>query len=78
MFWGVDLVTDRKTRKPATQLANKIILKLRQEHNILLNADGPHSNILKYKPPLCFNEKNLVESIEALEKVLNELTTSNK
>lgn len=77
MFWGIDLVIDRKTREPATKLAKEIILRLRQKYNILLSADGPYSNILKYKPPLCFNEENLIESIDALEKTLTDLTLTN-
>uniref|UniRef100_A0A7E4V4M5 Alanine--glyoxylate aminotransferase 2-like n=1 Tax=Panagrellus redivivus TaxID=6233 RepID=A0A7E4V4M5_PANRE len=75
MFWGLDLVTDRKSRQPATELALALIMKLRQEHNILLNADGPYCNILKYKPPLCFNEEDLKLSITALDTALSELET---
>lgn len=77
MFWGIDLVTNRQTRDPATELAKKVVLQLRQKYNILLNADGPYSNILKYKPPLCFNKKNLIESVKGLEKVLTDLTLAD-
>lgn len=73
MFWGVDLVTNRKTREPATQLAKNVIFKLRQECNVLLNADGPYVNILKFKPPLCFNHSDLKEVIKSLDKVLTQL-----
>lgn len=50
MFWGLDLVTDPRTREPATQLAIELIHKLRREYGVLLNADGPYTNILKFKP----------------------------
>lgn len=73
MFWGVDLVKDRATREPATQLASDLILKLRQDYSILLNADGPHANILKFKPPLCFNHDDLLMAINALDKAINAL-----
>uniref|UniRef100_A0AC34QE14 Uncharacterized protein n=1 Tax=Panagrolaimus sp. JU765 TaxID=591449 RepID=A0AC34QE14_9BILA len=73
MFWGIDLVTDRKSRNPATDFALNLIMKLRKEHGILLNADGPYSNILKYKPPLCFNEEDLISSVQALDKALTEM-----
>ncbi|CAJ0558565.1 unnamed protein product, partial [Mesorhabditis spiculigera] len=73
MFWGVDIVKDRKTREPDTKLALALILKLRQEREILLNADGPHENILKFKPPLCFTTENVKESISALSAVLTEM-----
>nr|CAD2195119.1 unnamed protein product [Meloidogyne enterolobii] len=73
MFWGLDLVKYRKTREPATNLAGKLILKLRKEYGILLNADGPFGNVLKFKPPLCFNSDNLENVIKALDECLNEL-----
>uniref|UniRef100_A0A914PGD7 Uncharacterized protein n=1 Tax=Panagrolaimus davidi TaxID=227884 RepID=A0A914PGD7_9BILA len=76
MFWGIDLVKDRKTREPATELALNLIMKLRKEYNVLLNADGPHSNILKYKPPLCFNENDLIQSVQALDQALTALTST--
>jgi len=66
------LVKCRQSREPATELAARLILKLRQEHGVLLNADGPHGNILKFKPPLCFDEYNLRMAIDALDCVLKE------
>ena len=73
LFFGVDFVKDRKTREPHTELALALILKVRQDYGILLNADGPYRNILKIKPPLCFNEENLNETVEAVDKVLTKL-----
>lgn len=74
MFWGLDLVTDRISREPATQLANKLIMLLRQQYGVLLSTDGPYSNILKFKPPLCFNKKDLkmvcVQKIFKVESIL--------
>ena len=74
MFWGIDLVSNRETREPATQLAKNVIMKLRQEYGVLLNADGPNNNILKFKPPLCFNESDLKEVMGSLDLVLAHLT----
>jgi ethanolamine-phosphate phospho-lyase len=74
MFWGLDLVKDRKTREPDSELAAKLILKLRQEHNVLLNADGPHTNVLKFKPPLCLDEADLKRAVGAIDSALIELS----
>ncbi|KAH7699650.1 Protein T01B11.2 a [Aphelenchoides avenae] len=74
MFWGVDLVVSRETREPATRLANDVVMKLRQEYGVLLSADGPHSNVLKFKPPLCFNASDLKKAVSALDSALLELT----
>ena len=55
MFIGVDLVKDRKTREPATKEAAHVTARLREE-KILLQYDGPHNNVLKFKSPMCFNK----------------------
>uniref|UniRef100_A0A914S2E2 Uncharacterized protein n=1 Tax=Parascaris equorum TaxID=6256 RepID=A0A914S2E2_PAREQ len=52
-------VRDRQSREPNAKLALALILKLRRQFGVLLSADGPFSNIIKIKPPLCFNEHDL-------------------
>lgn len=40
-----------------------------KEQKILLSADGPYRNILKFKPPMCFtmeDAKHVVEKIDVL------------
>ncbi|CAB3409374.1 unnamed protein product [Caenorhabditis bovis] len=74
MFWGIDLVKSRETREPDQKLALAVILALRRHHGILLNADGPHTNILKIKPPLCFDSSNIGETISALDEVLTQMS----
>jgi 4-aminobutyrate aminotransferase-like enzyme len=54
MFIGIDLVKDRTTREPATKEAAHITSRLREE-KILLQYDGPHNNVLKFKSPMCFS-----------------------
>lgn len=53
LFAGVDLVTDRITRQPATALAADLVEALREEA-ILVSTEGPGGNVLKIKPPLPF------------------------
>lgn len=74
MFWGIDLVSSRQTREPATQLALDLCMLLRTEYGVLLNADGPYTNILKYKPPMCFNAEDLKASVRAIDSALTRLT----
>ncbi|KAM5194161.1 ethanolamine-phosphate phospho-lyase [Mantella aurantiaca] len=78
LFIGVDLVKDRKLRTPATAEAQHIIYKLK-EKKILLSADGPHRNVLKFKPPMCFTKedaKMVVDIIDELLTVIEEATGS--
>lgn len=53
LFLGVELVTDRQTRRPATELARELVIALRSKA-ILVSTDGPDDNVLKIKPPLPF------------------------
>nr|XP_042715877.1 ethanolamine-phosphate phospho-lyase isoform X3 [Chrysemys picta bellii] len=76
LFVGVDLVKDQQKRTPATAEAQHIIYKLK-EQRILLSADGPHRNILKFKPPMCFtmeDAKLVVDQIDELLTALEEAT----
>ncbi|XP_045623118.2 5-phosphohydroxy-L-lysine phospho-lyase isoform X1 [Procambarus clarkii] len=72
MFLGVDLVLDRRTRAPATAQAAYISRRLKEEH-VLLSCDGPHRNVLKFKPPLVFNLDNAKELLEKLDKIMTEM-----
>ncbi|XP_069174044.1 ethanolamine-phosphate phospho-lyase isoform X2 [Procambarus clarkii] len=75
MFLGVDLVKDRETRTPATAEAAYINQRLKEEH-VLLSCDGPHRNVLKFKPPLVFNLDNAKELLEKVDKIMTEMETA--
>lgn len=71
LFLGVELVTDRETRAPATQQASYIAERMRDLH-VLVSTDGPHDNVLKIKPPLCFDHTDARRLVEVLAAVLRE------
>ena len=53
-------------------LESFVIVRMKSEH-VLLSADGPHRNVLKLKPPMCFNADNVDEVISKLDEVLSEV-----
>lgn len=57
LFLGLDLVRNRETREPATDQANYVVNRLR-EQGILAGTDGPHHNVIKLRPPLIFTESD--------------------
>ena len=69
LFLGVDLVKNHDPEQPATALAKHVKNALRERH-ILVSTDGPADNVLKIKPPLCFNRQNADQLCAALEKIL--------
>ncbi len=69
LFLGVDLVTDRTTREPATELAHTVVNALR-EHGVLTNTIGKGANILKLRPPMPFSRANADYFLERFEDAL--------
>uniref|UniRef100_A0A6Q2Z5N2 Ethanolamine-phosphate phospho-lyase n=1 Tax=Esox lucius TaxID=8010 RepID=A0A6Q2Z5N2_ESOLU len=69
LFVGVELVRDRVKLTPATAECQDIIYKLKEQH-ILLSADGPHRNVLKLKPPMCFSEEDVDLVVEKIDQIL--------
>uniref|UniRef100_A0A672J7G8 Ethanolamine-phosphate phospho-lyase n=1 Tax=Salarias fasciatus TaxID=181472 RepID=A0A672J7G8_SALFA len=71
LFVGVELVRDRVKLTPAAAEAQEVIYKLKEQH-ILLSADGPHRNVLKFKPPMCFSAEDVDEVVQKIDHILTE------
>lgn len=67
-FLGVELM---KKQKPATKEANYLTRRMR-ESGILMSTDGPDDNVIKIKPPMCFNSDNANELLDRLRHILKE------
>ncbi|XP_033111298.1 ethanolamine-phosphate phospho-lyase-like isoform X2 [Anneissia japonica] len=72
MFIGLDLVRNRSTKTPATIEARHIVKRLKEKY-ILLSSDGPHNNVLKFKPPMCLSMEDARHLLCTLRDVLQEL-----
>jgi 4-aminobutyrate aminotransferase-like enzyme len=69
LFLGVELVEDPELLTPATDKTKSIVEEMRNL-GILLSTDGPYNNVIKIKPPLVFNSKNVDLVIDNLDQVL--------
>lgn len=69
LFLGVEMVTNRETREPATHEAAQLVEHMKGR-GILLSTDGPSNNVIKFKPPMVFTEKNADYLLENLNEVL--------
>jgi len=74
LFIGIDFVTDREARTPATAQTSILCSKLKEEHHILTSIDGPHDNVLVMKPPMSFSTKDADLLIEKMALVLQGIT----
>jgi len=71
LFFGIELVTDRQQKTPATAYTKKIANGMRQR-GVLLNFLGRHYNVLKMRPPMVFSRAHVDQVIETLDIVLAE------
>ncbi|MCB0688427.1 MAG: aminotransferase class III-fold pyridoxal phosphate-dependent enzyme, partial [Saprospiraceae bacterium] len=69
LFIGLELVQDRITKDPAS-LAAKYLVNRMRERGILMSTDGPYENVIKIKPPMCFNEIDVEFLMKNLQLVL--------
>ena len=44
-----------------------------KEQRILLSQDGPHSNIIKFKPPMCFSRDDVNSVIRKLDVIFSDI-----
>jgi 4-aminobutyrate aminotransferase-like enzyme len=80
LFIGVEMVKDRKTKEPFTELVEEMVL-LAPEHNIFFGESMPilsgrgellMRNLLKIKPPLVITEQDTDFILEKFEVVLKQ------
>jgi 4-aminobutyrate aminotransferase-like enzyme len=57
LMLGLDLVTDRQSKAPATERAGRVVERCR-ELGVLMGTDGPYDNVIKMRPALIFTRAN--------------------
>ncbi|KQU66769.1 hypothetical protein ASC75_09120 [Aminobacter sp. DSM 101952] len=67
LFLGIELVTDRRTREPATAFARKVNDGARAR-GVLIGTEGPHDNVLKMRPPMIFTRRDADHLVGVLEE----------
>ncbi|WP_301113503.1 aminotransferase class III-fold pyridoxal phosphate-dependent enzyme [Microbacterium sp.] len=69
LFTGLELVTDRTTKEPASAVALAVVDELR-DAGVLTSVTGAAGNILKLRPPLAFGESDAADLAESIDLVL--------
>lgn len=69
LFIGVEIVKNKQSKEPYTELAQHVKHELRYR-GILIGTDGPYDQVLKIKPPMCFDRGNAQQMVEETEKIL--------
>jgi 4-aminobutyrate aminotransferase-like enzyme len=71
LFLGIDLVRDPMSLAPADWEAAYIVERMK-ENGILISTEGPHHNVLKLKPPMCFGREQADRFVDVLAEVLGD------
>ncbi len=69
LYLGLDLVRDRESKEPAREEAYAICERLR-ERGAIVQPTGDGENVLKLKPPLVFERRDVDWLLETLDDVL--------
>ncbi|KAK9830741.1 hypothetical protein WJX74_004739 [Apatococcus lobatus] len=72
LMLGIELVDSKASKAPATLLANRVKEAAKCRERLLIAIEGPHSNVIKIKPPIVFSLKDVDKYLAALRKVLEE------
>jgi 4-aminobutyrate aminotransferase/(S)-3-amino-2-methylpropionate transaminase len=66
---GVELVTDRETKVPATQFTERVLRRALVSGVICLKA-GTHGNVIRFLAPLNTPAQVLAEAMDVLSEVM--------
>lgn len=70
LFFGAEMVLDRRTKEPATAFTKRIANEMRREA-VLINFLGIHYNVLKIRPNMQFKREEADLLIDTLDQVLS-------
>ena len=73
LFIGVELILDRETLKPAAKETIAIANTLKDD-GVLIGIDGIYLNVLKIRPPMVFNQHNVIFLLDRLENALGKIS----
>ncbi len=74
LFLGIEFCEANKI--PATEKTAYLTNRMKT-YGILMSIDGPQNNVLKIKPPMCFNKENAANLLDIFERILKENFMNN-
>lgn len=67
---AIELVKNRETKEPNAEAA-KALIKLAYEQGLILMGAGTFGNVIRFLPPLCIQEKELLEGLKIVDQGLS-------
>lgn len=72
LMLGVELVTDRQTKEPASQEAADA-MEMCKQRGLIIGKGGLYGNTLRIKPPMCITKDDADFMVDCLDEVLAEI-----
>jgi 4-aminobutyrate aminotransferase-like enzyme len=72
LFVGVELVADRAARTPDGAAASAVV-EAAKARGVLVSTDGPDHDVIKIKPPMALDERDVDRAVTALDEALAEV-----
>jgi 4-aminobutyrate aminotransferase/(S)-3-amino-2-methylpropionate transaminase len=73
LMLAMELVMDRRSKKPAERATKNIVEKARAKGLLLLKA-GLYNNVVRLHPPITIDHENFEKGLDILEDVVKEVT----
>ena len=75
LMQGIELVKDRTSKAPGTDLANQLLERLRV-HGLLVGKGGLYGNVVRMSPPLNISKGDVDIALAAIDKGLAEVSAT--
>ena len=72
LMFGIELVMDKATKKPAPDLAQRV-RTICHQHGLLVETGGHYSNVVRFLPPLVLTEELAKKGVEIFEDSIREV-----
>lgn len=69
---ALEIVEDKKTKKPATDLTRQL-RKLAHQRGVMIEVGGHYNNVARLLPPLVISEDLMMKAVDILDGVLKDL-----
>jgi len=73
LMQGIELVKDRQTKEPASELTNQVLERLRA-NGLIVGRGGLYANVIRMSPPLNISKADIDQAHKILDKSLAEAT----
>jgi 4-aminobutyrate aminotransferase len=71
LLQGIELVKDRQTKEPATELVNQVMERLRA-NGLIVGKGGLYGNVIRMSPPLNISKADIDAALAIIDKSLAE------